>query len=233
MSLQLARKKLRRIASKKKARTLRSFFKTKPGQYAAGDVFIGVTVPAIRRIARDAHSLSLSDIGTLLHSRIHEERLLALIILVARYERGDSKTQKEIFTFYLAHSRKVNNWDLVDLSAPKIVGDYLFKRKRDVLHRLIRSGNLWDRRIALVSTHSFIKRNDIRETLRLSRLVLRDSEDLIHKAAGWMLREAGKVNMCALEDFLERHAGRMPRTMLRYALEKSSPAKRKYFMQKK
>lgn len=221
-------RKLRAAVRPGRSESLAWFFKTGPGQYGEGDKFLGVRVPDIRAIAK------LDDGGSgvsrLLESPWHEERLLALLILVRRYERGDLRTKKRIFDFYLANTRWINNWDLVDLSAYKIVGDWLLDRARSVLHGLARSGGLWERRIAIVSTYAFIRNGDLAETFALARLLLRDPEDLMHKACGWMLREAGKRDSAALEAFLESHVRRMPRTMLRYAIEKFPDARRQHYL---
>lgn len=221
-------RKLRDAAQPGRAESLAWFFKTGPGQYGEGDKFLGVRVPDIRAVAMldDGES----DVSLLLESPWHEERLLALLILVRRFERGDLSTKKRVFDFYLSSTRWINNWDLVDVSAYKIVGAWLLDRPRPVLRRLARSGSLWERRIAIVSTHAFIRNGDLEETFELTKLLLRDPEDLMHKACGWMLREAGKRDQPALEAFLQRHVRRMPRTMLRYAIEKFPEARRRCFL---
>lgn len=204
------------------------FFKTGSGEYGEGDQFLGIPVPGIRAVAKldDSHS----DISGLLHSKWHEERLLALFILVRRFERGDETTRRKIYGFYLSETRWINNWDLVDSSASQIVGAWLLHRPRRALGKLAASETLWERRIAVISTLAFIRSGDLDETFRLTKYLLRDSEDLIHKACGWMLREAGKRDVRALEQFLDEHAPAMPRTMLRYAIEKFPEKRRKQYL---
>jgi 3-methyladenine DNA glycosylase AlkD len=231
--LKSAQADLRRLSSRAKAKTNRWFFKTGPGQYGEGDIFLGVTVPDIRSVAIGYKALPFLDIKKLLHSKIHEERLLALFILVAQYKGADVKTQALIYKFYLQNMKWVNNWDLVDSSADKIVGDYLLKRPRSMLYRLVLSQNLWNRRVAMVATYAFIKNGEFADTLRLSQLLLNDRHDLMHKATGWMLREVGKRDPTVLENFLNKHASQMPRTMLRYSIEKFSASKRRYYLLKR
>ena len=209
------------------AAALARFFKTGPGEYGAGDRFLGVRVPDIRAVARFGSTLPVGDTLSLLHSEWHEERLLALLILVRQFEGGDDRAKRAIFDLYLGETRWINNWDLVDLSAYRIVGAWLASRPRSALRRLVRSGLLWDRRIAVVSTYAFIRAGDLDDTFALSEQLLADPHDLMHKACGWMLREAGKRDRPALVDFLNRHAPAMPRTMLRYAIEKFPDAERK------
>ena len=221
------KKELAAKADPQRALNLAWFFKTAKGQYGHGDRFIGVTVPVQRQIARRYRHLSLDEIAKLLESRIHERRFTALEILVDRYERGDVDTQRAVFDFYLKNTSRVNNWDLVDTSAPYIVGDYLLSRRRDVLVRLAKSANLWERRIAIVATQAFIRKGDLKDTFAIAALLLGDEHDLIHKATGWMLREAGKRSEPALLDFLSRHYSAMPRTALRYAIERLPDSHRK------
>ncbi len=220
-------RQLRKAVRPGRAESTLCFFKTGPGQYGEGDRFLGVRVPDIRAVAKLDDG---GDVASLLESPWHEERVLALLILVRRYERGDNRTKKRIFDFYLSNTRWINNWDLVDLSSYKIVGDWLLDRPRPVLRRLVRSGSLWERRIAIVSTYAFIRNGDLAETFSLAGLLLRDSEDLMHKACGWMLREAGKRDPAALEEFLESRVRHMPRTMLRYAIEKFPEARRRRYL---
>lgn len=221
-------RKLRDAVQPGRSESLSSFFKTGPGQYGEGDKFLGIRVPDIRVVAKlDDGS---SDVSCLLESPWHEERVLALLVLVGRFERGDLLTKRRIFDFYLSNTRWINNWDLVDLSAYKIAGAWLLDRPRRVLRRLARSGSLWERRIAIVSTYAFIRTGDLHDTFALAESLLCDPEDLMHKACGWMLREAGKKDAAALEAFLERHVRRMPRTMLRYAIEKFPEARRRQFL---
>lgn len=221
---------LRRAADKATARILAGFFKTGPGEYGEGDVFLGIKVPVLRSIARQHCGLSLADAAALLRSKIHEERLLALFLLIGRFEPGAAPEQRRIYSLYMRNARFVNNWDLVDLSAPNIAGAWLFDKSREPLYALARSDNLWKRRIAIVSTHYFIRRGQFQDALRIAAMLLEDREDLIHKATGWMLREVGKRDMASAKRFLEKHCRRMPRTMLRYALERFPEQLRREFM---
>lgn len=223
---------LQTLADPEKAKILSRFFKTGKGQYGEGDVFLGIVVPKQRTVAKKYSGLPLRDIGRLLTSEIHEHRLVALIILANAYKNADTEDRERIVDFYLKQARNINNWDLVDLSAPNILGEYLLNKDRTVLYRLAGSKNLWERRIAIMSTFAFIRKNDFKYTLRISELLLNDSHDLIHKAAGWMLREVGKRDLKAEEDFLERHYSLMPRTMLRYAIERFGAEKRRMFLHK-
>ncbi len=228
-----ASKRLQALAVPEIAVHSAGFFKTGPGQYGAGDQFIGVRVPVFAELARQFRDLPLAQVEVLLHSPIHEERLLALLILVSIAAKADAAGKKRIFDLYLANVQCVNNWDLVDSSAPYLVGAYLMDRNRKLLVRLAKSGNLWQRRIAIVATQQFIRRGDFRDTLTISRLLLNDREDLIHKATGWMLREVGKRHEPTLEAFLQEHAAAMPRTMLRYAIERLSARKKQEFLLRK
>ena len=225
-----AQKMIRSLASAEQAANLARFFKTGPGQYGEGDKFLGVKVPATRKVAREFKSLPLPEVETLLHSEIHEERLLALLILVLQFDKADKMARKQIFDLYMGNTEHINNWDLVDLSAPQIVGGYLETRSRKPLDRLARSASLWARRISIVGTHWFIRHDDFADTLRIARILLKDEHDLIHKAVGWMLREVGKRDLAALEDFLRPHYRTMPRTMLRYAIERFPEKKRQAYL---
>lgn len=224
MRLSDLKKELRASADPERARNLAWFFKTGKGQYGHGDRFIGLTVPAIRRIAHRYTHLPLTDIAKLLDSPIHEYRFAALEILVVQYEHEKSTA---IFNFYLKHTKFVNNWDLVDTSAPYIVGQHLLTRPRKILYRLAKSKNVWERRIAMVSTMMFIRAGEIEDTFAIAKLLLADDHDLIHKAVGWMLREAGKQSAPALLRFLNRNYSALPRTALRYAIERFPAAQRK------
>jgi 3-methyladenine DNA glycosylase AlkD len=226
-----ARAKLNALASPEVAASSARFFKTGPGQYGEGDAFIGVRVPALRKLARECRDLPLSEIEALLHSPIHEERLLALLVLVLGVGRCDDAHKKAVYDFYLRNTQHVNNWDLVDSSAPAIVGGYLRDKPRTPLARLARSASLWERRIAIVATQHFIRLDEFDDTLAISRLLLSDKEDLIHKAAGWMLREVGDRDKAALEAFLTEHGPLMPRKMLRYAIEHLPPEKRRSYLE--
>lgn len=225
------RAQLRLAASPAKAKVLSSFFKTGPGQYGEGDVFIGVKVPEIRQAIKPHLRLPLVEVEQLLQSEIHEERLSALLILVAQFEAGDAKAQKAAVDFYLARTRWVNNWDLVDSSAHQIVGEWLVGRDRRPLVRLAGSRDLWERRIAMVATFAFIRRGESADACRIAEMLLGDDHDLMHKAVGWMLREVGKrAGIENLRGFLRQHAQTMPRTALRYAIERMEPAERKKWM---
>jgi 3-methyladenine DNA glycosylase AlkD len=206
------------------------YFKTGTGEYGHGDIFLGLTVPQQRKISRSYLQLSLDEIERLLNSTIHEYRYTALLVLVAQYEKGNRKIQQDIFDFYLSHTARINNWDLVDTSASYIVGHFLFTRDRSLLYRLIQSPSLWERRIAIVATQYFIHHGDVDESYALAALLFVDSHDLIHKAVGWTLREAGKKDRKKLEQFLKTHYARIPRTTLRYAIEKFDEKTRKRFL---
>ncbi len=224
------RKRLRDLEDREKAKILRKFFKTGPGQYGEGDLFLGIPVPRLRKLCRECGDMPLGEVEVLLKSPVHEERLLALLILIRQYNGQDESGKKRIYTLYLKSTRWINNWDLVDLSAPNIVGDYLMGRNRKTLYELVHSLVLWERRIAILATFRFIKEQQLDDTLRISEALLRDKEDLIHKAVGWMLREVGKRDLVAEEAFLKRNCKLMPRTMLRYAIERFPAAKRKLYM---
>ena len=230
--LQEARDTLREFASETDAKHLQRFFKTSPGEYGEGDRFLGVRVPATRKVARMFRAMPLTDAQTLLASEVHEERLLALLIMIGRYQCGTANQKQDIFDLYLANTRHINNWDLVDVSAEHVVGAHLWDKSRASLSNLARSADLWERRIAVMATFHFIKKNQFDETLRIAELLLSDSHDLIHKAVGWMLREIGKRDLDAEEDFLRRHHQHMPRTMLRYAIEKFPEDKRRRYLLK-
>ena len=230
MNLTIIRKELKKYASKEKAAILQRFFKTGPGEYGEGDIFLGVKVPETRAVAKKFKDLTLNDTISLLKSKIHEERLLALLILVQKYSSGDSGTRKKVYTAYLKNTNYINNWDLVDLSAYKIVGAYLADKSRKPLYGLVRSPNMWERRIAILSTYNFIKSDDFEDTIKISRLLLNDTHDLIHKAVGWMLREVGKRDISVCEGFLKGCYSSMPRTMLRYAIERFPEGKRLQYL---
>jgi 3-methyladenine DNA glycosylase AlkD len=221
MSLSDLRADLKQGGTPYRAKICRRFFKTGKGEYGEGDIFLGLTVPEQRTIAKNYQNLPLADLIKLLHSKIHEERFTALVLMVNLYQKGDSTLKKQIYDAYLANSKWINNWDLVDTSTPQIVGDYLYN-SGDVraLNKLAKSNLLWDRRIAILATFTFIRNNNFKPTLKIAKTLLRDNHDLIHKAIGWMLREVGKKDLKVLKDFLDDHAHEMPRTALRYAIEK-------------
>jgi 3-methyladenine DNA glycosylase AlkD len=221
------KRELAALADPDRARSSAWFFKTGKGQYGEGDRFLGITVPVLRRVARRYRHLARSDIVKLLASPIHEHRFTALEILVAQYETSDADSKQAIFEFYLKNGQKVNNWDLVDTSAPYILGEHLVSRPRDCLYQLAKSRNLWERRMAIVATLAFIRRGELRDTFEIAALLIRDQQDLIHKAVGWMLRETGKRSTPALLKFLKENYSAMPRTALRYAIERLPEAQRK------
>ncbi len=234
VSYEAFKKELRKKASKEKAVILSRFFKTGPGHYGEGDKFLGVVVPDIRAAVKKFTDLSLTDLQKLLDSPYHEDRLGALLIAVVKYSRADKKEQKYIYKWYLKNTKRINNWDLVDLTAEKIIGPYLEDKDKKVLFKFIKSKNLWERRIAILSTFHYIKKGDCELTLRLAQLLLKDKHDLMHKAAGWMLREVGK--RCGEENeekFLKKYYQQMPRTMLRYAIERFAENKRLKYLRGK
>ena len=226
----MIRAEVRGLGSPERATHSLRFFKTGPGQYGEGDKFLGLTVPEMRKIARKYRELGDDAALELLASPWHEERLVALLVLVDGYERGDDQRRKAIHRAYLANARWINNWDLVDLSASQIVGRHLEAKDIKLLERLARSKNVWERRIAIVSTFAFLKRDDLEPTLKIAEMLLGDSHDLIHKAVGWLLREVGKRDRAALDRFLQNHYDRLPRTALRYAIERHPPNIRKKYL---
>jgi 3-methyladenine DNA glycosylase AlkD len=221
---------LNRLGNPDDALFLQRYFKTGPGEYGHGDMFIGVRVPVIRRLLNGYKYLTSSGILPLLVSPVHEERLFAMLALVRIYEKGDEVVREHIYHMYLEHTAFINNWDLVDVSAPRIVGAFLADRSTEPLYRLIASDRLWERRIAVLATFSFIRFNRFSDSLAIAQLSLGDNEDLIHKAVGWMLREVGKRDQLVEEAFLREHCRQMPRTMLRYAIEKFPPELRRRYL---
>jgi 3-methyladenine DNA glycosylase AlkD len=218
------------VANERKARDLAWFFKTGPGEYGEGDIFLGITVPVNRKIALRYTHLPLKEIAKLLASPIHEHRFVAFEILVAQYDNGSDEARQSIFDFYLRHTHRANNWDLVDTSCRYIVGRHLMTRPRMLLDELAASSLLWERRIAIVSTFAFLAAGETKDTFRIAKKLLGDKEPLIHKAVGWLLREAGKVSLPELLRFLEKYAVKMPRTSLRYAIERFSVEERKAWL---
>ncbi len=230
MSLKLLREKLKAAANPEDALLARRFFKTGPGEYGEGDRFLGIRVPVLRQMAREFKTLSIEEAETLLQSEFHEERHLALFILILIYKKGDADCKGKIFDIYLKNTHKINNWDLVDASAEHIVGDFLKGRDKDILFRLARSENLWERRIAILSTFGAIKSGRFATALQIIEMLVHDPQELIHKAVGWMLREIGNRDLESEESFLKKHYQTMPRTMLRYAIEKFPEEKRKTYL---
>jgi len=230
LKAQEVQKRLQKLANAEHAAVSQRFFKTGPGEYGEGDIFIGVRVPVLRKLAGECQNLPVSQCKILLRSPIHEERLLAILILIRIFQKGRDEVKKSIYELYLKSTEFINNWDLVDTSAEHIVGAYLTDRSKRPLYRLARSNNLWQRRIAIMATFRFIKGHEFSETLRISEMLIEDRHDLIHKATGWMLREIGKRDLKTEETFLKAHYKKMPRTMLRYAIEKFPENKRQRYL---
>lgn len=233
MTAKEVKQKLKTLASPDVAKSSMRFFKTGPGQYGEGDNFIGIKVPTLRALSREFRSMPLEEIRLLLDSPVHEERYLALIILVLQVANYKDTQRRVLFDFYLDNTKFINNWDLVDCSAPHLVGAYLLDKSRETLFQLAQSKSIWERRIAIISTQHFIRHDDFADTLAICEKLLGDKEDLIQKASGWMLREVGAKAKSLLEAFLVQHATVMPRTMLRYAIEHFSPDERRAYLQKK
>lgn len=222
---------LQKLATPARAKASMWFFKTAKGQYGAHEKFIGVSVPQQRAVAKKYKTMPLAEVEKLLHSSIHEHRLTALFILVYQFTKGDDATRKKIVQLYLKNTASVNNWDLVDSSAGYILGDFLIPQKnRKILYTLARSKDLWEKRIAIIATQAFIRTGQFTDTLKIAQILLHDTHDLIHKAVGWMLREVGNRDRTTEEKFLQKHAATMPRTALRYAIEKFPPARRQKYM---
>jgi len=227
------RTRLESLADEATAEILRGFFKTGPGEYGEGDRFRGIRVPVLRKLCREFRYAGIETISGLLDSPWHEDRMLALLLLIERYRASDEAGREVLYDFYCSRTARINNWDLVDLSAPYIVGRHLHARDRSPLYRFAESPNLWERRIAIVSTFHFIRDNDFRDTLTLAERLLADPESLLHKATGWMLREVGKRDQPLLEAFLDRYATVMPRTALRYAIERFPEAQRLAYLRRR
>ena len=224
--------KLQALSDAEKREIFPKFFKAGKGEYGEGDRFLGVTVPNIRAIAKLHKDISIEEIRELIQSEWHEVRLCALIIMVEKSKKKDEALRKELFNLYLSQTKRINNWDLVDLSCRFIIGEYLLDKSRDILYHLAQSPLLWDNRIAIVSTYAFIRKGQLEDTYALSDLMMQHSHDLMHKAIGWMLREAGKRDSERLYDYVMSHRADMPRTMLRYAIEKFSPKERAILMKR-
>ncbi len=232
MSLLIDLKKdLLKAANPEKAKILQRFFKTGQGEYGEGDLFLGITVPEQRKIAKKYKELTFNEIQDLLNSKFHEHRLVSLLILIEKYKK--SKDKKQIFDFYLANTKNINNWDLVDLSCHKIIGDYLLDKDRAILYKLANSSALWEKRISIISTFAFINNKEYEDSFKIAEILLNDEHDLIHKAVGWMLREVGKrISQEKEEEFLKKHYNKMPRTMLRYAIERFDERKKQFYLKK-
>lgn len=227
-------KDLQEVAKEEKISKFQSFFKTGKGEYGEGDIFIGISVPENRKVAKKHKGATFEQIQELLDSKVHEHRLCGLLIMVDQYQKGSEDKRRKIFEFYIKNISKVNNWDLVDSSADKIIGAHIFQKDKKLIYELVQSKNLWERRIAIISTFYFIKKRQFQDTLKIAEILLNDEEDLIHKAVGWMLREMGKKGgMEKLIEFLDKNSQKMPRTMLRYSIEKLDEKQRKKYMGKK
>ena len=221
------------VANPEKARFLQRFFKTGPGQYAEGDVFLGLVVPLTRSIAKTCKATPLPELQILMESEYHEARLCALLIVMEQFKKASGSERKALYEFYLRNASHINNWDLVDVTCPHVVGAYLLDKDRSILYELAASDNLWEQRIAMVSTVAFIRKREYTDTLALAERLMTHTHDLMHKAVGWMLREVGKKDRDTLSDFLERNATQLPRTALRYAIEHYPEEQRQYFLKKK
>jgi len=226
MDIEELKKSLDKLANPAQAKILQGFFKTGIGEYGEGDIFLGISMPAQRKNAKNYAGLNLSKIKELLESDIHEHRMAAIIILVEKYQKANDEEKANIANFYLKNAKRINNWDLVDVSAPKILGDFLLDKDKKVLYDFAKSKNLWEKRIAIISTFGFIRKEKFYDALSISEILLNDSHDLIHKAVGWMLREIGNRDIDVEEEFLKKYYKTMPRTMLRYAIEKFDEEKR-------
>jgi 3-methyladenine DNA glycosylase AlkD len=230
ISANQVKKEVQKLANPERAKGASRYFKTGKGQYGEGDRFIGVDTPTVRAVAKKYRDLPFTEIQKLLDSKIHEHRTIALSILVSQYQKAEEAKQKEIYDFYLQNTENINNWDLVDISANKIVGNYLLDKDKSILYRLAKSQNLWERRIAIMATFEFIRNNRFEDSLRIAEMLLGDKHDLIYKATGWMLREIGNRDQKTEEKFLKKYTLKMPRTMLRYAIEHFEEPKRKYYL---
>ena len=227
------KKQLREKGSPEKVEILQRFFKTGKGEYGEGDIFLGASMPDQRIIAKKYFNMPLAKIQDLIDSETHDERSVGGLILTYKYEKASEQEKANIANFYLKNARKFNNWDLVDSTAPKILGEFLIDKKRDLLYQLAKSKNIWEKRISIISTFAFIRKGEFKDTLEISEILLDDSHDLMHKAVGWMLREVGKKNQDVLRSFLGKHYKNMPRTMLRYSIEKFEEKERKKWLKKK
>lgn len=224
------KRELDSLSNKERAEVSQRFFKTGKGEYGEGDIFIGLTMPQIRKITKKYTNLSVPKIQELIKSKIHEHRMVALLILVEKYKKANEKDKENIFSFYLKNTKHINNWDLIDLSAPNIVGDFLFDKDKKILYNFANSEDLWEKRISILSTFTFIRKDEFGDALAISEILLPDTHDLIHKAIGWMLREIGKRDQEKLESFLKFHYKNIPRTTLRYAIERFPEDKRKKYL---
>ncbi|MFH0818829.1 MAG: DNA alkylation repair protein [Patescibacteria group bacterium] len=223
---------LQKLANPNQAKLLQRFFKTAKGEYGEGDIFLGLKVPQLRVLAKKYMSLSLNDVQIMLNGKFHEYRMTGLLILVYKYKKADAKLKTDIYNLYIKNYNNINNWDLVDVTCPHIVGDYLLNKDRKILYQFAKSNHLWKKRIAMITCLAFIREKDFTDIIKLADILLHDQHDLIHKAVGWMLREAGKHDQKLLEAYLNRNYKTMPRTMLRYAIEKLPESKRQHYLRK-
>ncbi|MBU0708013.1 DNA alkylation repair protein [Patescibacteria group bacterium] len=230
--LKQVEKDLKKLANPQQVKILQRFFKTGPGEYGEGDIFLGIKVPVQRQVAKKYKVLSLADTIKLLQSKIHEHRMTALFILIFKYQEGDELGKKKIVDLYLKNTKYINNWDLVDVTAPKIIGDYLVDKPRNILYKLAKSKDLWEKRIAMISTYAFIRRNDFDDAMKIAKILLNEKHDLMHKVVGWMLREVGKRDQVVEENYLKKYYKTMPRTMLRYAIERFPESTRRQYLKK-
>ena len=230
MNQKIIHNDLLQLANEQIAEHSQRFFKTGKGEYGEGDIFLGIRVPLLRKLVKKYGGISITEVRRLLSSKFHEERLLAVLMLVQLFKSGDESVQKQVYDLYLENTEFINNWDIVDISASNIVGAHLYEKDKAPLYDLVQSKNLWERRISIISTFYFIRQNEFDDTLKLAKILLNDKEDLIHKAVGWMLREVGKREIEFEEEFLQEHYKIMPRTMLRYAIEKFPETSRKMYL---
>jgi 3-methyladenine DNA glycosylase AlkD len=234
LTLEQLKSRLEKLSDPAKAKHLQGYFKTGKGEYGEGDIFIGITVPTLRKVAKEFESLDFPELKELLTSKVHEKRAISLIILSNKFhhKKSDAKIKKQIYDFYIKHLQYVNNWDLVDDASRKILGSYLLDKDRTILYKLAKSKNIWERRNSIISTLTFIQNGESKDTIQIGEMLLEDTHDLMHKAVGWMLREMGKrIDVNLLEDFLDKHAAKMPRVMLRYAIERLPEKKKKLYLE--
>ena len=227
------KKELKQITDPIRARHESRYFKTDKGEYGEGDLFLGIKTEHKRKLAKKYSELPLKDTKYLITSKFHDYRFIALVILINKYRKADNQLKKKIFDFYLKHTKYINNWDLVDISADHIIGNYLLDKNRKILYKLVKSKSLWEKRISAIATFRFIKENDFKDSLKIAEILLKDEHDLIHKAVGWMLREVGKKDQVVEERFLKEYYQKMPRTMLRYAIERFEESKRQKYLKGK
>jgi len=230
MNLTEVKKQISELSNPEDAKNLSKYFKTGKGEYGEGDIFIGIRMPVLRSIAKKAIDIDATEIISLLSSKIHEERMLALLILMYKFQKADAELQRKIFEIYIDNRKYINNWDLVDVCTPNVIGAYLLNKDRSILYNLAKSASLWDKRIAIISTFHFIKHNQFDDTFKIADILLTDKHDLIHKAVGWMLREIGKRDLKAEKKFLKTRYNNMPRTMLRYAIERFEETERQKYL---